>query len=162
MATTSHRLNPCADISSSSLITGELVDENLVIRRRLGKTNLSVKPSQIGTSNATKEGNLGLFEYAHLRVKLPEDLTGSEIFPSHASMTPPETYFLMVRYIFHIPTTGQSLNCRVFYTAPQHGWVRQCYWHVQDCIPLGQDRRGKERTRILENLRAYQRGRGRR
>lgn len=103
MAATSRWLNPCADISSSSLITGELVDENLVIRRRLGKTNLSVKPSQIGTSNATKEGNLGLFEYAHLRVKLPEDLKGSEIFPSHASMTPPETYFLMVRYILHIP-----------------------------------------------------------
>lgn len=103
MAATAHRPNPCADISSSSLITGELVDENLVIRRRLGKTNLSVKPSQIGTSNATKEGNLGLFEYAHLRVKLPEDLKGSEIFPSHASMTPPETYFLMVRYFLHVP-----------------------------------------------------------
>ncbi|CEJ58501.1 hypothetical protein PMG11_07155 [Penicillium brasilianum] len=71
--------------------------EDLLARRRLGKTNLSVKPTQIGTSNATKPENLGLFEYAHLRAPLPKDLQGSEIFPSHTPAQHPETYFLMRR-----------------------------------------------------------------
>jgi hypothetical protein len=56
-----------------------------------------VKPTQIGTSNATKPENLGVFEYAHLRAPLPRDLQGSEIFPSHTPAQHPETYFLMVR-----------------------------------------------------------------
>lgn len=71
-------------------------DDDLLSRRRLGKTNLSVKAAQIGTSNATKPENLGLFEYAHLRAPLPKDLKGSEIFPSHNAAQHPETYFLMV------------------------------------------------------------------
>ncbi|KAJ5782910.1 hypothetical protein N7457_004684 [Penicillium paradoxum] len=71
--------------------------EELLTRRRLGKTNLSVKPAQIGTSNATKPENLGVFEYAHLRAPLPKDLKGSEIFPSHSPQQHPETYFLMRR-----------------------------------------------------------------
>ncbi|KAJ5106948.1 hypothetical protein N7456_003623 [Penicillium angulare] len=71
--------------------------DDLLSRRRLGKTNLSVKPGQIGTSNATKPENLGLFEYAHLRAPLPKDLKGSEIFPSHNSQQHPDTYFLMRR-----------------------------------------------------------------
>ncbi|CAI7569088.1 unnamed protein product [Penicillium glandicola] len=71
--------------------------EELLSRRRLGKTNLSVKPAQIGTSNATKPENLGVFEYAHLRAPLPKDLKGSEIFPSHSPQQHPETYFLMRR-----------------------------------------------------------------
>lgn len=62
----------------------------------MGKTNLAVKPTQIGTSNATKPENLGPFEYAHLRAPLPKDLKGSEIFPSHSPQQHPETYFLMV------------------------------------------------------------------
>lgn len=66
------------------------------MRRRLGKTNLAVKATQIGTSNATRPENLGPFEYAHLRAPLPKDLKGSEIFPSHAPAQHPETYFLMV------------------------------------------------------------------
>ena len=66
------------------------------MRRRLGKTNLAVKPTQVGTSNATKPENLGPFEYAHLRAPLPKDLKGSEIFPSHTPQQHPETYFLMV------------------------------------------------------------------
>ncbi|KAL2821696.1 hypothetical protein BJX63DRAFT_224103 [Aspergillus granulosus] len=70
--------------------------EELLTRRRLGKTNLSVKPTQVGTSNATKPENLGPFEYAHLRAPLPKDLKGSEIFPSHSPQQHPETYFLMV------------------------------------------------------------------
>lgn len=72
-------------------------DEELLSRRRLGKTKLQVKPGQIGTSNATKAENLGHFEYAHLRAPLPEDLKGSEIFASHHNQSHPETYFLMVR-----------------------------------------------------------------
>ncbi|KAF7596336.1 hypothetical protein BBP40_002080 [Aspergillus hancockii] len=71
--------------------------EELLRCRRLGKTNLTVRPTVIGTSNATKPENLGPFEYAHLRVKLPKDLKGSEIFPSHNAQQQPETYFLMRR-----------------------------------------------------------------
>ncbi|KAJ5312401.1 hypothetical protein PENANT_c027G09997 [Penicillium antarcticum] len=71
--------------------------EELLARRRLGKTHLSVRPAQIGTSNATKPENLGVFEYAHLRAPLPKDLKGSEIFPSHTAQQHPETYFLMRR-----------------------------------------------------------------
>ncbi|KAL4904939.1 hypothetical protein BDW74DRAFT_153804 [Aspergillus multicolor] len=71
--------------------------EDLLMRRRLGKTNLAVKPTQVGTSNATKPENLGPFEYAHLRAPLPKDLKGSEIFPSHSPQQHPETYFLMRR-----------------------------------------------------------------
>ncbi|KAL6232668.1 hypothetical protein BDW75DRAFT_217194 [Aspergillus navahoensis] len=71
--------------------------EELLMRRRLGKTNLAVKPTQVGTSNATKPENLGPFEYAHLRAPLPKDLKGSEIFPSHSPQQHPETYFLMRR-----------------------------------------------------------------
>ncbi|KAK6821523.1 hypothetical protein RU639_007844 [Aspergillus parasiticus] len=71
--------------------------EELLRCRRLGKTNLTVRPTVIGTSNATKPENLGPFEYAHLRVKLPRDLKGSEIFPSHNTQQQPETYFLMRR-----------------------------------------------------------------
>lgn len=72
------------------------VDDDLLTRRRLGKTHLAVKATQIGTSNATRPENLGPFEYAHLRAPLPKDLKGSEIFPSHTPQQHPETYFLMV------------------------------------------------------------------
>lgn len=83
-------------IANLNHLTLHSLDDDLLSRRRLGKTNLSVKPGQIGTSNATKPENLGLFEYAHLRAPLPKDLKGSEIFPSHNSAQHPETYFLMV------------------------------------------------------------------
>lgn len=73
-----------------------IADDELLARRRLGKTNLSVKPGLIGSSNATKPENLGVFEYAHLRAPLPKDLKGSQIFPSHTPSQHPETYFLMV------------------------------------------------------------------
>ncbi|OJD20910.1 hypothetical protein ACJ73_07752, partial [Blastomyces percursus] len=71
--------------------------EELLSRRRLGKTNLSVKPGQVGTSSATKPENLGMFEYAHLRAPLPKDLKGSEIFSFQAPQQNPEAYFLMRR-----------------------------------------------------------------
>src|SRR2546423_10436596 len=82
---------------TSGLLLTICVDEELLSRRRLGKTKLQVKPGQVGTSNATKPENLGTFEYAHLRAPLPKDLKGSEIFASHQNQPHPETYFLMVR-----------------------------------------------------------------
>ncbi len=78
------------------LILTPLIDEILVERRRLGQTTLAVKPGQVGTSNATKPENLGTFDYAHLRVPLPKDLKGSEIFAPQQGQPHPESYFLMV------------------------------------------------------------------
>ncbi|KAI5296777.1 hypothetical protein KEM56_005341, partial [Ascosphaera pollenicola] len=80
--------------------------EELVARRRLGRTKLIVKSNQVGKSNATLPENLGIFEYAHLRAPLPKDLEGSEIFSTASTgqgkaqqqlLQPPETYFLMRR-----------------------------------------------------------------
>ncbi|GIZ41321.1 hypothetical protein CKM354_000462800 [Cercospora kikuchii] len=71
--------------------------ENLVERRCLGQTELKVKPGQVGTSNATKLENLGVLDYAHLRVPLPKDLTGSGIFSRGPNRKFPEAYFLMRR-----------------------------------------------------------------
>lgn len=85
-------------VLASSLMLTLRADEELLSRRRLGKTRLQVKPGQVGTSNATKPENLGNFEYAHLRAPLPKDLKGSEIFASHQNQPHPETYFLMVRH----------------------------------------------------------------
>ncbi len=73
-------------------------DEELVKKRRLGQTNLAVKPGQVGTSNATKPENLGIFDYAHLRAPLPKNLKGSEIFAPNQHQPHPEAYFLMVRW----------------------------------------------------------------
>ncbi|WEW60912.1 hypothetical protein PRK78_006400 [Emydomyces testavorans] len=70
--------------------------EELLSRRRLGSTNLTVRPDHVGTSNATRPENLGVFEYAHLRAPLPKNLKGSEIFPMSSSQHP-DTYFLMRR-----------------------------------------------------------------
>ncbi|DAA72966.1 TPA_exp: putative APSES transcription factor [Trichophyton benhamiae CBS 112371] len=69
--------------------------EELVARRRLGRTNLAVAPAKIGSSNATMPSNLGPFEYAHLRAPLPADLKGSEIFPPKQHHI--DSYFLMRR-----------------------------------------------------------------
>ena len=63
-------------------------------KRRLGQTNLYVKAGQVGMSNATKPENLGIFDYAHLRAPLPDNLKGSEIFKYLPNT---EAYFLMVR-----------------------------------------------------------------
>ncbi|KAF1821751.1 uncharacterized protein K489DRAFT_389578 [Dissoconium aciculare CBS 342.82] len=71
--------------------------EVLVERRCLGQTELKVKPGQVGTSNATKPENLGMLDYAHLRVPLPKDLSGSGIFLRGANRKYPEAYFLMRR-----------------------------------------------------------------
>lgn len=74
----------------------QLADIELVKKRRLGQTNLAVKPGQVGTSNATKPEHLGLFDYAHLRAPLPDNLKGSEIFAPQLHHPHPEAYFLMV------------------------------------------------------------------
>lgn len=71
--------------------------EELSGRRRLGRTRLSVKPTLVGTTNATKQENLGPVEYAHLRAPLPDDLSSSEIFAPQAGQPHPQTYFLMRR-----------------------------------------------------------------
>lgn len=78
--------------------------QDLVGRRRLGQTELTVNPGQIGTSNATKIQNLGKFDYAHLRVPLPKDLKGSGIFGGGRNQSAPEAYFLMVRQVLRIPS----------------------------------------------------------
>jgi hypothetical protein len=74
-----------------------VTDEILVERRCLGQTELKVKPGQVGTSNATKPDNLGVLDYAHLRVPLPSDLSSSGIFTKGSNRKYPEAYFLMVR-----------------------------------------------------------------
>lgn len=56
-----------------------------------------MKAGQVGTSNATKPENLGVLDYAHLRVPLPKDLSGSGIFARLPNRKWPEAYFLMVR-----------------------------------------------------------------
>ncbi|KAL8911306.1 MAG: hypothetical protein Q9171_003514 [Xanthocarpia ochracea] len=69
----------------------------LVRERRLGQTDLSVKDGMVGTSNATKKENLGLFNYAHLKVPFPPEFKGSEIHPHHPKHGYPSSYFLMRR-----------------------------------------------------------------
>ncbi len=103
--------------------------------RRLGTTKLTVKPGQIGTSNATKAENLGQFEYAHLRAPLPEDLRGSEIFGSK-NKAPPETYFLMVGQTYSYGIINADLGLE-----EEQRRLRQRDRHVQDRIPLGSYRR---------------------
>lgn len=84
------------------------IEEILVERRRLGQTTLAVKPGQVGTSNATKPENLGTFDYAHLRVPLPKDLKGSEVFAPQQGQPHPESYFLMVSKNFQEPSDSIS------------------------------------------------------
>lgn len=122
-------------------------DEELLSRRRLGQTKLTVKPGQVGTSNATKPENLGLFEYAHLRAPLPKDLKGSEIFASHQNQPHPETYFLMVRY-----TSGRVYEHGLMINAEtKQGRMCQRNRHVQDRISLGKAFGRKGRARIPED-----------
>lgn len=59
---------------------------------------MGVKAGVSGITNATKLENMGTFDYAHLRVPLPKDLTGSGIFSRNRMSAFPESYFLMVRH----------------------------------------------------------------
>ncbi|CBX94017.1 hypothetical protein IAQ61_003891 [Plenodomus lingam] len=85
------RRNPLLEPTDSTAM------EILVERRRLGQTNLAVKPGIAGVTSATKAENLGTFDYAHLRVPLPKDLSGSGIFTLNRTSVYPESYFLMRR-----------------------------------------------------------------
>ncbi|KAJ4368289.1 hypothetical protein N0V83_006645 [Neocucurbitaria cava] len=85
------RKNPLLDPTEST------ATEILIERRRLGQTNLAVKPGISGITSATKADNVGTFDYAHLRVPLPKDLTGSGIFTLNRTSAFPESYFLMRR-----------------------------------------------------------------
>ena len=58
----------------------------------MGQTQLNMK-----APNVVKGAETGTFDYAHLRVPLPKDLTGSEIFALKNMSAYPESYFLMVR-----------------------------------------------------------------
>jgi hypothetical protein len=92
--TYTQRIAHCTSPGTPSLT---IADEILVERRRLGQTNLAVKPGQTGLVNASKIENLGTFDYAHLRAPLPKDLSGSGIFSLSKTSSYPESYFLMVR-----------------------------------------------------------------
>lgn len=81
---------------SDQSLTKALIEHELIKMRRLGQTHLTVKPGQVGTSNATKPENLGMFDYAHLKAPLPKNLQGSEIFAPNQHQPQPEAYFLMV------------------------------------------------------------------
>jgi len=142
-------------INQKRALTPELmliiwIDEELLSRRRLGKTKLQVKPGQVGTSNATKPENLGTFEYAHLRAPLPKDLKGSEIFASHQNQPHPETYFLMVRDSQKVK--DYKSNFRV---ETEQGRLRQRDWDVQNCISVGASCRGEGRARLSQIERQY-------
>ncbi|KAF3039560.1 hypothetical protein E8E12_007853 [Didymella heteroderae] len=84
------RMNPLLEPTDSTAI------EILIERRRLGQTNLGTKTGATGLSSATKPQHSGLFDYAHLRVPLPKDLSGSEIFMPGTNGYP-VSYFLMRR-----------------------------------------------------------------
>lgn len=141
---------------ADAALFGRVADDELLARRRLGKTHLAVKREQVGTSNATKLENLGPFEYAHLRAPLPKDLKGSEIFPSHAPSQHPDTYFLMVSIqSWFYPTTALPCyvgNCASLtsLTATKQGRLCQRHWHVQDRVSVGQTRRREIRARVSQ------------
>lgn len=87
------RRNPLVEPANSP------ANDVLVDRRRLGQTHLQVKKGTIGLTDASKQENLGVFDYAHLRVPLPKDLSGSGVFSLKSSNggVYPESYFLMRR-----------------------------------------------------------------
>lgn len=89
------------------------IDVELIKKRRLGQTDLAVKPGQVGVNSATKPENLGLFDYAHLRAPLPDNLKGSEIFAPHQNQSPPESYFLMVCICWLFSNVKLTLTCLV-------------------------------------------------
>lgn len=68
----------------------------LVERRRLAQTNLQGKAGVKGLTSATKAENLGAFDYVHLQVPLPKDLSSSGVFNLKARTAYPESYYLMV------------------------------------------------------------------
>ena len=62
----------------------------------------------MGTSNATKSKNLGVFDYAHLKVPLPRHMVHAELFGG----TAPDIYFLMVRFLQGGSTANEGAKAR--------------------------------------------------
>lgn len=124
--------------------------EILVERRKLGQTDLSVKPGQVGTSNATQPKNLGPFDYAHLRVPLPKDLKGSGVFQGSKSAPIPEAYFLMVSTVVGDTALRHELTKRVLATKQRR--IRERDRHVQGCLSMGLKGRGRSRKSIPQEF----------
>lgn len=136
------------------------VDENLVERRCLGQTELKVKPGQVGTTNATKPDNLGVLDYAHLRVPLPRDLSNSGIFVKQANRKWPEAYFLMVRENngwCGVRSEDRRLTAN---PAALERRLHQCYRHVQGCLSVGATGRGSCREGLYQVARQHIERRG--
>lgn len=76
-----------------AILTG--VDEELLSVRRLGQTNLTGTRRNRGNG---EEPAVGVLNYSHLRVPLPQELANGEyqLFPNTVKGSPPEAYFLMV------------------------------------------------------------------
>ncbi|EAT83663.2 hypothetical protein SNOG_08495 [Parastagonospora nodorum SN15] len=83
--------------------------EILIERRRLGQTNLAVKPGVAGVASATKSDNMGTFDYAHLRVPLPKDLSGSGIFTLTRASTFPDDGYISATGMFKAAFPWASL-----------------------------------------------------
>jgi hypothetical protein len=122
-----------------------VIDEILVERRCLGQTELKVKPGQIGTSNATKPDNLGVLDYAHLRVPLPSDLSSSGIFIKGPNRKYPEAYFLMVWKCAGKRVEDFGTNTR---TEAIKRRIHQCYRHVQGSFPVRVSGGGSQREGV--------------
>jgi len=120
--------------------------EILIERRRLGQTDLHVKPGQVGLNNATKAENLGIFDYAHLRVPLPPNLKGSGIFAAQKASPFPESYFLMVRFAPYRPGGRAEKDCGMLTKLPatKQRRLHKRDWDVQGRFPLGIYRRRAE------------------
>ena len=107
------------------MLTTPRTVKKLVDDRRLGRTNLSVSVGLVGTSNATKKENLGLFDYAHLKVPFPSDFKGSEIHPHTAKHSTPTSYFLMVWAVYGAPRTNTDWDAE-----KEQRRRRKRKWHV--------------------------------
>jgi hypothetical protein len=148
---TSRRV-PSRRIASHRILCAHLLTpapvDILIERRRLGQTNLAVKAGAAGIANATKADNLGVFDYAHLRVPLPKDLSGSGIFTLGRNTAYPESYFLMVRD----QTPLRRVATLTRRTAPQQRWLRQRDRNVQGRLPLGLAGRRRGRAPLPEDI----------
>lgn len=100
----------------------------------MGQTELKVKPGQVGTSNATKPDNLGVLDYAHLRVPLPNNLNSSGIFSKGANRKYPEAYFLMVGA--HVMRDVMQAHWLTRVSATLLRRLHQRDRHVQGRIPV--------------------------
>jgi hypothetical protein len=148
---TSRRV-PSRRIASHRILCAHLLTPTpvdiLIERRRLGQTNLAVKAGAAGIANATKADNLGVFDYAHLRVPLPKDLSGSGIFTLGRNTAYPESYFLMVRD----QTPLRRVATLTRRTAPQQRWLRQRDRNVQGRLPLGLAGRRRGRASLPKDV----------